>query len=478
VLSKFFGSWARSRGGSINIIFVLAFPAVIGFFVLAVEVHNIHTAKAVLHDALDSATLAAARARVDNEAERDTIATAFLRENIPARYKPYVGPVDISGSTDTSFIGVTRITYPLIMSAVTGMGSIDIEQVTHVKAAPDGNLELALVLDTTGSMQGSRMAALKAAAKDLTDIVMDDDKVKVAVVPFAVYVNVGVANRNLAGLSVMADEPDEKICETKDKWKSVDCKEIDSTCDKWKCEKVTKECDGPDNTKYTCTVNDCKKVGEKPCKKQQCDWVKDGTYEDCYTNWGNKWQGCVGSREYPLNIQDQDPGVGIPGVWGSCSKQLQRLTTSKSSVQSTIAGLSADDNTYIAAGLMWGWRAISHRVPLPDGANPGIDKKTRKAIVLMTDGENTRVKNVTGPYHNASDTSRSNAYLSELCSNVKNDEITMYTVAFEVTDSTIKDLLKDCATDPSMFFDAKNSSDLKKAFSDIADQLNVIYISK
>jgi hypothetical protein len=56
------------------------------------------------------------------------------------------------------------------------------------------NVEVALVLDTTGSMAGQRIIDLRAAAKELVDIVVQDQQTpwysKVAVVPYSMAVNV------------------------------------------------------------------------------------------------------------------------------------------------------------------------------------------------------------------------------------------------------------------------------------------------
>ena len=56
------------------------------------------------------------------------------------------------------------------------------------------NIEVALVLDTTGSMAGQKIIDLRAAAKDLVDIVVQDIQTpwysKVAVVPYSMAVNV------------------------------------------------------------------------------------------------------------------------------------------------------------------------------------------------------------------------------------------------------------------------------------------------
>jgi hypothetical protein len=84
-----------------------------------------------------------------------------------------------------------------------------------------------------------------------------------------------------------------------------------------------------------------------------------------------KWNGCAGSRAYPLNTQDGGYLVRIPGIMNvSCPSELLELTPSQPKVLATIKGLTAADETYIPSGLIWGWRALSagepFAEPLPD----------------------------------------------------------------------------------------------------------------
>jgi len=57
-------------------------------------------------------------------------------------------------------------------------------------------VDMVLVLDTTASMAGTKIETLKRAAKDLISSIPDDADVKMGVVPFSSYVNVGLENRN------------------------------------------------------------------------------------------------------------------------------------------------------------------------------------------------------------------------------------------------------------------------------------------
>ena len=70
-------------------------------------------------------------------------------------------------------------------------------------------MDVVLVLDSTGSMQGQKLDTLKRAARDLITHIYDQDgareKVKFGIVPFAEYVNVGLSNRNEPWIDVPSD---------------------------------------------------------------------------------------------------------------------------------------------------------------------------------------------------------------------------------------------------------------------------------
>jgi len=49
--------------------------------------------------------------------------------------------------------------------------------------------------------------------------------------------------------------------------------------------------------------------------------------------------------------------------------------------------------------------------------------------------------------------------------------IDVYTIAYDISDTAPINLMRNCATDPSMFYDASNSAALKQTFSDIGQNL-------
>lgn len=204
---------------------------------------------------------------------------------------------------------------------------------------------------------------------------------------------------------------------------------------------------------------------------------KDATW---LTNPGAAWKGCVGSRDYPYNTRDTDYATyKVPGLTGAaCPADLMPLSRSESALDSMISGLKPGGWTYIPAGLYGGWMLLTPNAPFDEAltfAELEAERGT-KALILMTDGENTRAPDY--PTHNSTSQQYANDLTEEICVNIKDQDIIVYTIAFEVTDTKIKDILEDCATTTGHYFDAANSNDLIDAFASIANSLRNISLSK
>ena len=99
-----------------------------------------------------------------------------------------------------------------------------------------------------------------------------------------------------------------------------------------------------------------------------------------------------------------------------------------------------------------------------------------KSLVLMSDGVNT--KSAQYPYHTKNLGVDANRILDELCDEAKGKGITIYTIAFEVTDSTVRNLLEDCASSRENFFNATDSAALSDAFAAIGMSLTELALTK
>ncbi|KQT54368.1 hypothetical protein ASG43_01805 [Aureimonas sp. Leaf454] len=70
------------------------------------------------------------------------------------------------------------------------------------------------------------------------------------------------------------------------------------------------------------------------------------------------------------------------------SNPLQPLSASKTATLSTVNGLVATGSTNVDQGVGWGWRILSNREPFT-GGREADDENNIKAMIVMTDGENT-----------------------------------------------------------------------------------------
>jgi hypothetical protein len=185
------------------------------------------------------------------------------------------------------------------------------------------------------------------------------------------------------------------------------------------------------------------------------------------------WQGCVGSRNYPLELNDSDT-TPIPAVSVSnCNPTpLLPLTSDTETVKSWISGLEAKiDDSYTGAGLIWGWRALSETEPFDEAKPYG---EPQKVIIFLTDARSSMGPSY--PKHNNEDDVADSVWGAQ-CTNIKAQDITLYTIAFEA-DTTRAQQLRDCATSSAHAFTADNASELKSAFEDIAKKLATVYLSQ
>jgi len=225
---------------------------------------------------------------------------------------------------------------PTYFAGIFGRSGLDIGTASSALYS-NRNLDIALVLDTTFSMNGSKMSSLKTAATNLVDTFDDfqNDNLRVSVVPFAQYVNVGLSRRNANWLDVPADEV---INYTKrDVVSRSNCRNVRRRGNR----------DGVP-TSWTARV---------------CDNVYGAPYT---AQWTATWRGCVGSRFAPYHERAEFAGNRIPGLLNKnrvkCGTEIRPLTKNMNQVKQTIDAMRANgDQTYIPSGLAWGWRALDNR---------------------------------------------------------------------------------------------------------------------
>ena len=206
-----FRGFARKEGGNVALLFALSLlPLAIGVGV-AVDYGRALMMRERMADAADSAALAIGswtgltqeQLRVKGQQYFDanfSNATGSTKKlNVNFSGNDIV--VSVSGSMPTTFMKLVNIE------------TIDLQASSTVTVGM-GTLEVALALDNSGSMAGSKLSALKTAANDLVDTLFDSakgstkpDPIKIAVVPFAAGVNVGSEYASASWMDTGAKNP-------------------------------------------------------------------------------------------------------------------------------------------------------------------------------------------------------------------------------------------------------------------------------
>ena len=440
----------QSKSGGAAIVFSAALIGVVGAVGVSVDYIRASVARVKLQGSLDTALTAGATAQLTGGDAGSTINLVFSSNW--ANYESRTPSLTFTINPTGSISGEAALDVPTMLTAAIGFRNIPISVKSSV-AFGAGSAEIALVLDTTGSMTGSKLDGAKAAAKQLVDEVYStpgaSSRVKVGLVPFANYVNVGVSNRNQPWMSV---PPDGSTTTNQCWWdypliSSSNCRTVTATCYN-------------DGSPYSCSWTECDNV------YGAAQWV----CQDITTT--QVWNGCAGSRAYPADMSDlvtsANPVPGIMNVW--CSSELKRLTHNKNAVKSEIDAMTASGETYIQAGVVWGWRLLSSRAPFADGGADSV----KKVMVVMTDGANT--KSPSYPSHEGTNATEANNLLVETCTNAKAAGIEIYAIAFDVTEPTITTLLGNCASGPPYFYTASTVTELASAFASIGRSLTQVRV--
>jgi hypothetical protein len=160
--------------------------------------------------------------------------------------------------------------------------------------------------------------------------------------------------------------------------------------------------------------------------------------------------------------------------------------------------MNAIGNTHVNLGAVWGWRMLSPRWRGYWGGdmaayNLPLNYKTprmSKALVLMTDGDNTMNSSDYTAYgllaekrlgtDNATKAEDAlDARLAQVCASAKSAGVVIYSVAFDIPrGSTIEKLMQGCASKLEFYFPAGDEAALNAAFRTIGDSLSNLRVSR
>jgi Flp pilus assembly protein TadG len=481
------------RRGNMALVFALALLPLSVAAGFGVDITRQRTALSAAQAAVDAAIIAAATTNLEDEEALKDVFDTHLEANADAIGLQGGYTTVLSIDDDAQLSATLRGTIPAYFGALIGNERLPIETFTAARRGTNDFVELVLVLDNTWSMSASdgtgttKIAGLKTAASALVRelMVTEDGKVKISVVPYADYVNVGTGNRGASWLNVPADysttsTPAPRTCRQVPVTTTSCTGGVRGTCTRFR--------DGVPET-YSCwtTPQTCTtRPVSPPRTTEQCTGGGSPV-----TTW-YRWFGCVRSRNVgDLRLNDTQPGTRYNVLMQNsqtCLNPILPLSETKATVLSRINGLVVNiggyrPETYIPSGMVWGINALSPGAPFTEGRAYGPN--VRKIIVLMTDGENTLRYQPTDGTHvvpnaatRASQLNATNTDLPSLCTYAKSQNMEIYTVGLGVASVTAENILRSCATSAAYAHNANDTSALIAAFQRIARSINAVRLAK
>lgn len=193
------------RRGNVVMMFAFAMPLLLMLTFGGIDINRITTVKARMQDALDAAALAAARSTYTEPADLKRVALVALNANLR---NSDVEPLQDSDFTialtdDQIVVADLKVRVKTLVANIVlpPYGKL-LDDTVPLSAHSEVNrsskdIEVALVLDITGSMTTAKLKSLKDAAKELVDIVVQDQQSpyysKMSIVPYSMGVNLGSA---------------------------------------------------------------------------------------------------------------------------------------------------------------------------------------------------------------------------------------------------------------------------------------------
>jgi Flp pilus assembly protein TadG len=399
----------KDERGTITIVFALSLVAMTIAMGLAIDYSRALAFYDRTQSALDATSLSTAKAMAGGEAsdaELKQLAQSYFEQSVRSQghLQGKYSRLNVSIDRTTSS---AIVTVDAIVDTVLGrlVGIDDMKQdLTSTSISSGKDVELGVMLDVSGSMEGDKLKALKAAGKDLVDTILTHGPsartARIGLVPYSTAVNAGQYAVKARGNSSKAPK------------------------------------------------------------------LNNGHWQDA----------CVSERKGAHAFTSASPANGR--VFGSKASDcpdnaIVAMTDDRDVLIGALDKLDADGSTAGHLGAAWAWYMVSQNwqdfwpeVSAPKEADP---KKLVKAVILMTDG-------MFNKEYEKADNGRSAKQAEKLCASMKEEGITVFTVAFDAPDDVLP-LFSQCATSQAFAFNAKDGTGLRKSFAKISQHLNDLRVA-
>lgn len=490
-------SYLKNTSGQFSIMFAICSTVLVGGVGAAIDLTNQVKTKTELQNVSDAAAIMVMKSDARSQDQVNSLVDAYIDQH----FAPGIADdIQIIEATKTSSDAFIKLGYdaPTFFGGFFGVSNLKIETASTVNINVR-NLDIALVLDNTGSMRGRKLRALKDASNELVDILYENPDARrttqIGLVPFASWVNVGKDNLDPSwvdfnGRSDQNDIYFDQQVNRFDLLRTLD-KEFDGCVEnRLPPYDVDDTAPNPGNPETLF----------QPAFHPDMSDIDSNVYSYVTDNQsGDHWSRLRDASKYNFVLRPSIDGP-VQRADRSCDERraLTPLTNNESTIRRGIRNMVAEGWTNIANGATWGFRVLSPNAPFTQG-RPYDDPRTTKAMVILTDGIQTMggsrgssFSSGYGPFGFLGEPARrgeerlvgSNVKealdrkLIETCAAAKAKDIVVYSITFELTDTGTQDIMRQCASDPGKYFDARNSSELTPVFKEIAGSLSDLRISR
>jgi hypothetical protein len=475
----------------------------------AVDYGRWQNARVATQSAMDAAVIAGTRALMENGGDADhalKVAADYYAKNVISRSDDVIDTISFQLNAEGTGVAATgNAELPTTFLSLLNISALSLVDASKAQgaaaevgeASPGGDLEISLMLDVTGSMcddgegpctSGSKLTALKAAARNLIDTVVWDDQSqytsKVAIVPFSTRVRVG---KNGAGGGIM-----KKVTDLNPTWSGYY-----KMC-------INGSGGGGSEDGITWTCNQYQTQNHSGWKIMPC--VTDRFYDSGWKfdltdtapgtgKWLNAHDGSrmTLSRDSSNTVPTTETGTSSKPAthWnytpqGACfdvaeANEIMPLSNSAAALKSRIDGLQAFGSTAGVLGTAWSWYTLSPNwktvfdgnsepkaYSLLSQTNETGAPKLRKIAILMSDGVYNTMRGWKG---------QDQQFMSDnavaMCNAMKQKGIEIYTVGFALDNlmpaerDLAENTLRSCGSTIDHFYKSINVEQLQAAFKSI-----------
>lgn len=427
------GRFSKDAGGNFAIVIAVAAPAIMMSVGYGINITQLYHVRSDLAQALDSAVTSTAR---------DLTTGVIAEEDARGMVEAFLTANSGTGFATADKISLDRLVVNRAQNTVEASASVEVAIAFPVFGASstkrvavesaslysDKQIEVAMMLDVTGSMAGSKIRDLKAATGSAVGAFLNgqdrrNPRVRVSLVPYADAVNTGP----LAHTVFVEREGGSDVPRALDDPRAVSAGSFDG------------------------------------CATERKD--RDGKAD------------LSGAGPYTAMVNRDDRLQFCPRA------SLAPLTADKNALERVIGRFRADGHTAGHIGIQWTrymlspeWAGVLDPKSRPAEYN---DENVAKYAILMTDGEfNTAFAGVREGDNTRNQPGKSRSYAERLCQEMRDDGIEIFTIGFMLNQANAKRVMRNCASSASQYYEVADGEALVTAYEDIARNIEQLTLTK